>query len=160
MYHLFCTLTLTYMALEGDISLSLLRPCLASQEQRRWRQPEPEPEAEHLEGQPRGAHLPLALLLAITLSRTLALLLALPHRTSDGGSLSLSTLKGSPVVLFFYPKAATPGCTKEVRTAIVILAPFSCVRSLKRCTGSVFSIGSRRPGWHVALIEGREGGGS
>ena len=28
----------------------------------------------------------------------------------------MSTFKGkNPVVLFFYPKAATPGCTKEVR---------------------------------------------
>ena len=37
-------------------------------------------------------------------------------RTNDGSSVSLSTFKGkNPVVLFFYPKAATPGCTKEVR---------------------------------------------
>ncbi|GAX83159.1 hypothetical protein CEUSTIGMA_g10585.t1 [Chlamydomonas eustigma] len=35
-------------------------------------------------------------------------------RTNEGNSLSLSSFKGkSPVVLFFYPKAATPGCTKE-----------------------------------------------
>lgn len=35
-------------------------------------------------------------------------------RSSQGGSVSLSSFKGKkPVVLFFYPKAATPGCTKE-----------------------------------------------
>jgi peroxiredoxin Q/BCP len=31
----------------------------------------------------------------------------------DGNDLSLSDFKGKPVVLFFYPKADTPGCTIE-----------------------------------------------
>ena len=31
----------------------------------------------------------------------------------DGGKVKLSSLKGSPVVLYFYPKDDTPGCTKE-----------------------------------------------
>lgn len=32
----------------------------------------------------------------------------------DGGTtISLSDFKGRPLVLFFYPKADTPGCTKE-----------------------------------------------
>lgn len=30
-----------------------------------------------------------------------------------GGSISLSGLKGRNVVIYFYPKADTPGCTKE-----------------------------------------------
>lgn len=30
-----------------------------------------------------------------------------------GGSVRLSELAGAPVVLFFYPKDDTPGCTKE-----------------------------------------------
>jgi peroxiredoxin Q/BCP len=34
--------------------------------------------------------------------------------TQDGGRLQLSAeLEKGPVVLFFYPKAMTPGCTKE-----------------------------------------------
>jgi len=34
--------------------------------------------------------------------------------TSESGeSVSLSSLKGKPVVLYFYPKDFTPGCTKE-----------------------------------------------
>ena len=33
--------------------------------------------------------------------------------THDGGPLKLSSLRGGPVVLYFYPKDDTPGCTKE-----------------------------------------------
>lgn len=33
--------------------------------------------------------------------------------THDGGQLSLADLKGKQVILFFYPRADTPGCTKE-----------------------------------------------
>ena len=31
----------------------------------------------------------------------------------DGNSVTLSQFKGSPVILFFYPRADTPGCTIE-----------------------------------------------
>ena len=31
----------------------------------------------------------------------------------DGTKVRLSSLRGSPVVLYFYPKDDTPGCTKE-----------------------------------------------
>ncbi len=33
--------------------------------------------------------------------------------TDSGEPFSLSSLKGKQVVLFFYPKASTPGCTTE-----------------------------------------------
>ena len=36
---------------------------------------------------------------------------ALP--SSDGGRVRLSDLKGKTVVLYFYPKDSTPGCTRE-----------------------------------------------
>ncbi|WP_299408996.1 peroxiredoxin [uncultured Roseobacter sp.] len=36
---------------------------------------------------------------------------ALP--STDGGDVTLSALKGKPIVLFFYPRDNTPGCTKE-----------------------------------------------
>ncbi|MDR6643324.1 MULTISPECIES: peroxiredoxin [Luteibacter] len=33
----------------------------------------------------------------------------------DGSSLSLASLKGKWVVVFFYPKDSTPGCTNEAK---------------------------------------------
>ncbi len=32
---------------------------------------------------------------------------------TGGGEVTLSDLRGSPVVLFFYPRDDTPGCTRE-----------------------------------------------
>jgi peroxiredoxin Q/BCP len=33
--------------------------------------------------------------------------------TDGGGKIKLSSLRGQPVVVYFYPKDDTPGCTKE-----------------------------------------------
>ncbi len=33
--------------------------------------------------------------------------------TADGGSITLSDLRGEHVVVYFYPAAGTPGCTKQ-----------------------------------------------
>jgi peroxiredoxin Q/BCP len=49
-------------------------------------------------------------------SPTLAIGKAAPNftlPTDGGGSLSLSELQGRPVVLYFYPRDDTPGCTVE-----------------------------------------------
>ena len=35
--------------------------------------------------------------------------------TQDGGTITLSEFRGQPVVLYFYPKADTPGCTQEAK---------------------------------------------
>jgi len=34
-------------------------------------------------------------------------------QADDGGRVKLSTMRGSPVVLYFYPRDDTPGCTRE-----------------------------------------------
>ena len=34
---------------------------------------------------------------------------------TGGRTISLDSLRGQPVVLYFYPKADTPGCTKEAQ---------------------------------------------
>ena len=34
---------------------------------------------------------------------------------SGGRTVSLDGLRGRPFVLYFYPKADTPGCTKEAQ---------------------------------------------
>jgi len=36
-------------------------------------------------------------------------------RTTDGQMLTLSQLRGRPVVIYFFPHAFTPGCTAETR---------------------------------------------
>jgi peroxiredoxin Q/BCP len=41
--------------------------------------------------------------------------------TGDGGSVTLSALRGKPAVVYFYPKDDTSGCTKEAIS-------FSCLK--------------------------------
>ena len=50
-----------------------------------------------------------------------------PDLTLEGtnGSIQLSTLKGKKVVLWFYPKDATPGCTLEGHEFSKLLEEFS-----------------------------------
>lgn len=45
--------------------------------------------------------------------------------TNGGGSITLSDLKGQYVVVYFYPKDDTPGCTKEACAFNDALADFS-----------------------------------
>jgi peroxiredoxin Q/BCP len=44
--------------------------------------------------------------------------------TADGGRVSLGALKGRKVVLYFYPKADTPGCTTEGQDFSALIADF------------------------------------
>ncbi|MGP8077436.1 MAG: peroxiredoxin [Thermoplasmata archaeon] len=43
----------------------------------------------------------------------------------DGQPFRFSSLRGSPIVLYFYPKADTPGCTVESKRFQVHLAEFA-----------------------------------
>lgn len=47
---------------------------------------------------------------------------ALP--TDSGDKVKLSKLKGAPVVVYFYPKDDTPGCTKEAQAFTELAAEF------------------------------------
>ena len=44
-----------------------------------------------------------------------------------GGSVKLSKLKGKPVVLYFYPKDDTSGCTAEAKDFSCLMADFKAV---------------------------------
>ncbi|MDE2356676.1 MAG: peroxiredoxin [Alphaproteobacteria bacterium] len=43
----------------------------------------------------------------------------------DDGEIALSALKGRPVVLYFYPKDDTSGCTKEAQDFTALAAEFA-----------------------------------
>jgi len=49
--------------------------------------------------------------------------------TDGGGSVSLADLKGEQVVLYFYPKDDTPGCTKEACAFRDAMPDFSKVKA-------------------------------
>ncbi len=46
---------------------------------------------------------------------------------TDAGPLTLSSLRGRKVVLYFYPKDATPGCTIEAREFAVAAERFAAL---------------------------------
>jgi peroxiredoxin Q/BCP len=50
--------------------------------------------------------------------------------TQDGSKVSLSDFKGKNVVLYFYPKDDTPGCTKEACTFRDEFAEFKAKRAI------------------------------
>jgi len=67
------------------------------------------------------AHLPIHANLQITIMAAEHLLKlkegdkapAFTAQTNGGGKVSLADFKGQPVILYFYPRDDTPGCTKE-----------------------------------------------
>ena len=44
--------------------------------------------------------------------------------TDDGQRLRLASLKGRPVVLYFYPRDDTPGCTSEAKDFTCLIGDF------------------------------------
>ena len=50
--------------------------------------------------------------------------------TADGGRVSLADLKGKAVVLYFYPKADTPGCTTESQDFSALIGDFEAANAV------------------------------
>ena len=50
--------------------------------------------------------------------------------TDAGGNISLKDLKGETVILYFYPKDDTPGCTKEACAFRDALPDFSKAKAM------------------------------
>jgi peroxiredoxin Q/BCP len=50
--------------------------------------------------------------------------------TAGGGSVSLAGLKGQAVVLYFYPKADTPGCTTEGQDFTALTSDFAAANAV------------------------------
>ncbi len=62
--------------------------------------------------------------------------------TDGGGQVSLSALRGGPVVLYFYPKDDTPGCTKEACGFRDLTPDFSALQA------TVIGVSKDDPGKH------------
>lgn len=52
---------------------------------------------------------------------------ALDLPTDGGGRVSLAALKGRPLVIYFYPKADTPGCTNEGKDFSALIDDFAAL---------------------------------
>lgn len=50
--------------------------------------------------------------------------------TADGGRVTLAGLKGKTVVLYFYPKADTPGCTTEGQDFSALIGDFEAANTV------------------------------
>ena len=50
--------------------------------------------------------------------------------TADGGRVTLDGLKGKAVVVYFYPKADTPGCTTEGQDFSALISDFEAANTV------------------------------
>jgi len=48
-------------------------------------------------------------------------------KDADGGDFTLSRYRGKPVVVYFYPKADTPGCTNEAKDFTELASEFAAL---------------------------------
>jgi thioredoxin-dependent peroxiredoxin len=67
--------------------------------------------------------------------------------TNGGGRISLSELKGRSVILYFYPRDDTPGCTKEACAFRDVFA------ELKRKGAVVLGVSTDSPKSHDKFVE-------
>ena len=68
-------------------------------------------------------------------------------QTADGGSASLFSQVKAPLVLYFYPKDDTPGCTREAQDFTSLASEFAAAGL------SVIGISKDTPRKHAAFIE-------
>ncbi len=50
-----------------------------------------------------------------------------PLKDSDGASFTLARYRGKALVLYFYPKADTPGCTNEAKDFTALAPDFAAI---------------------------------
>jgi thioredoxin-dependent peroxiredoxin len=50
-----------------------------------------------------------------------------PLIVSDGSSINLAEMRGRPIILYFYPKADTPGCTTEAQDFTARIGDFNAL---------------------------------
>jgi peroxiredoxin Q/BCP len=81
---------------------------------------------------------------------------------TGGGDITLSALQGAPVVLFFYPRDDTPGCTKESIGFSASLADFDAagakVFGISRDTIAKHDKFAAKHDLTVPLLSDEEGG--
>jgi peroxiredoxin Q/BCP len=71
-------------------------------------------------------------------------------KSFDGKDISLAALKGKPVVLYFYPKDNTPGCTVEAQTFRDDSAAFAALGA------TVIGVSMDSPESHKSFTEGQK----
>ena len=49
------------------------------------------------------------------------------HKDADGADFTLARYRGKPVVVYFYPKADTPGCTNEAKDFTELASDFAAL---------------------------------
>jgi thioredoxin-dependent peroxiredoxin len=80
--------------------------------------------------------------------------------TADGGTISLADLRGAPVVIYFYPKDDTSGCTQEARDFTALKPRFDSagvkVFGISPDTAASHAKFSKKHGLDVVLLADEE----
>ncbi|WP_209348959.1 peroxiredoxin [Pontixanthobacter sp. CEM42] len=87
----------------------------------------------------------------------------IPMETPDGGTVKASDFKGQKLVLFFYPKDNTPGCTNEAKDFSALKADFekagATILGISKCSPKKHQNFIAKHDLTVALATDAEEGG-